>query len=143
MSISNRIGILGEQLGLTQESFAQTLNCIGMRISRYKSGATEPKWLMGNESTPMFEDGALLLNDRESVSQRLKTIRKEKHLMHKCLVDNIAVQQSTISKVEIQQTFRVRILPILQCSVGEWLELYGIGGSFRILKIIRYGLCVI
>lgn len=90
-----------------------------MRISRYESGGAEPKpedlqkmckayhvsyeWLMENEKTPMFEDGVLLLNDRESVSQRLKTIRKEKHLTQKDLAENITVQQSTISKVETQQ----------------------------------------
>ena len=108
MSITNRIAMLRERLGLTQESFAQVLGCTGMRISYYESGEAEPKpedlqklcrsyqvsyeWLMENENAPMFEDGVLLFNDRESVSQRLKALRKEKHLTQKVLAEKIAVQ---------------------------------------------------
>lgn len=119
MQIGKRIEILRKRLGLTQERFAQALGYTAMRISRYEKGEAEPtendllkicsryhvhiEWLCGIDESAIFEDGIILQNDRESIANRLKNIRKERNLTQKELANRIHIQQGTISKIETQQ----------------------------------------
>ena len=109
MTLGERIRYYRKKIGLTQKELAELLNVSVMTIRRLEAGTRVPKLITVEKLSKALEvDPSVLLDwnepqeqdEEESVGDRIKTLRKEKHITQTQLANCIGVQASVISKYE-------------------------------------------
>lgn len=147
--MKNRIKQVRKNIGLTQVEFGTRLGVAGNTIATYENGMRNPSnaiivaichvfnvnetWLRTGEGE-MFKSEISLYDEYDTLSKRLKQLRKSLDLTQQEFATKLGVQRNTIAMYEIGRTIPSNTVILFICSefnINEsWLRT-GEGNMFK------------